>query len=47
MMLNARHCETKHECTAKAFSVRYGLYASEGSLLGSDWGRFAKGYGTF
>lgn len=28
----------KHQCTAKAFSVRYGLYASKGSLLGGDWG---------
>lgn len=28
----------EHECTAKEFSVRFGLYVSKGSLLGSDWG---------
>jgi len=37
----------KHDCTAEAFSARYGLYASKGSLLGSDWRGLTQGYGTF
>lgn len=37
----------KHECTAKQFIVRFGLYISEGSLLGSDGGVLVKGYETF